>query len=104
MSCVCTYVSASVCLCLHACVYDVYVCVCLCINSTDVFSDVYQHLLYYVSVFVCSQCKCMVCVCVSWWCGACVNTVCVCVCLPCVCLFRVYLCTEKLLCVPDVAN
>ena len=83
MSCVCTYVSASVCLCLHTCVYDMYVCVCLCINSTDVFSDVYQHVLYYVSVFVCSQCKCMVCVCVVVvWC-MCEHGVCLCLSAVC---------------------
>ena len=34
--CVCTYICASVCLCLHACVYDLctFVCVCVSIPQT----------------------------------------------------------------------
>ena len=32
------------------------------------------------------------------------HRVCVCVRLPCVCMFRVYLCTKKLLCVPGIGN
>ena len=68
-------------------------------HSLSVFSEVYLLVVLCFCLHVHSQCKWCV-----WWCGACVHMVCVCVSLLRVCLFRVYSCTEKLLCVPDIAN
>ena len=69
-------------------------------HSPTVFSEVYLHLLCYVSVFVCTISVSGVCVCVVVMVGVHVCTRCVSVlCLPYVCLFRVYLCTLRSCCV-----
>ena len=75
-------------------------------HSPTVFSEVYLHLLCYVSVFVCTVSVSGVCVCGGGdGRGACVHTVCVCV-VSAVCMSvqSVFMHAEKLLCVPDIAN